>query len=662
MATREEIEQQVWQYLRGKGLPEVSVAGAMGNIDAESDFDPNQIEAGNSIGFGLVQWSFERRTKLERYGTDIQHQVNFLYAELTGEIGDTGASKEWINKSGHKTLDDFIKGNGTPSELADAFCWGFERPAVATAHLERRQSSAEKYFQKFTGTAGASVGDATSSNSVDMFTIESTNYAIVEGSEQWGDTLFGRRYRIIISDDDGNAIDVSQLRCTFNINKNIQMKPNSSEVTIYNLNPNTEKSIMSSATRITVEAGYEGSQFGLIFDGDILQTIRYKEDGTTYALVVVALDGDRAINFDIANYSILKGQTSRDIIDHIVNNADNPVTLGSISDSFNDQPLSRGKVMFGKSSDYLRQLSKSKECKFYVDNGEVNLISLEDLPEDEIFDLGPDSGLIGTPEQSDYGVNGKCLINPQIKINSLIHIDNSLVRAKKFELGTSNTVPTESNTSSPSVNVSGVRGKIIAEAKKICDDPNVEYSQPNRKQTINGITYWDCSSFVQHCYEVAGLTVRDITWNQYAEVQESGQFVSQADAKPGDMVFWGKGQACHHIAIYAGNGDCYAARGRDGKAPQDMVAYHQLYGSPEFGRPKVLIDADNGVAPSSPSATSTSASSGSDTINSGIRALDQDGIYRVISITYSGDTRGNDFYMNFGTISQVGGSIPMTYN
>ena len=660
MATREDIEKQTWSFLRGKGLPEKSCAAVMGNIEAESEFNPSLVEAGNGIGFGICQWSFERRTKLERYGTDITHQLNFMWAELTGEVGDTGASKEWINMSGCKTLDDFMNGNGEIAELTQAMCYCWERPNRALAHLERRQSSAQTYFQKFTGTC-PSVGDSTSSNSVDMFQIESTNYAVVEGSEQWGDVLFGRRYRITVSDDDGNAFDLSQLRCTFSINKNIQMKPNSSEITVYNLNTQTENSIMESATRVTVEAGYEGSQFGLIFDGDILQTIRYKEDGTTFALLIVALDGDRAINYDIANYSILKGQTQRAVIDHIVNNADNPISLGSISDSFDNQPLSRGKVMFGKSSDYLRQLAKSKDCKFYVDNGEINLISLEDLPEDEIFDLAPDSGLIGTPEQSDYGVNGKCLINPQIKINSLIHIDNSLVRAKKFELGTNQSVPTESNSSS-GVTTSGVRGKIIAEAKKICDDPNVEYSQDYRKQTINGITYWDCSSFVQHCYEVAGLTVRDITWNQYAEVQESGQFVSQADAKPGDMVFWGKGQACHHIAIYAGNGDCYAARGRDGKAPVDQVAYHQLYGEPEFGRPKVLIDADNGVTSNVPSSTSNTTSDASDTVNSSIRALDKDGIYRVISITYSGDTRGNDWYMSFNTIDQAGGSIPSTYS
>lgn len=41
-----------------------------------------------------------------------------------------------------------------------------------------------------------------------------------------------------------------------------------------------------------------------------------------------------------------------------------------------------------------------------------------------------------------------------------------------------------------------------------------------------------------------------------------------------------------------------------------------------------------------------------------IRELDKDGIYRVIKLVYSGDTMGNDWYMNFETVSQIGGAIP----
>jgi hypothetical protein len=149
--TREEIEQATWDYLRSQGLPELSTAATMGNIEAESDFDPNLIEAGNGIGLGLCQWSFGRRTQLEAYGTDLQHQYRFLWAELSGNIGDTGADFQWTNNSNYLSHEQFMNGQGSLNELTSAFCFCWERPNADLAHLARRQESANTYYNRFTG-------------------------------------------------------------------------------------------------------------------------------------------------------------------------------------------------------------------------------------------------------------------------------------------------------------------------------------------------------------------------------------------------------------------------------------------------------------------------------------------------------------------------------
>jgi hypothetical protein len=47
--------------------------------------------------------------------------------------------------------------------------------------------------------------------------------------------LYLRRYRVIVG-----GVDASKLRCTFYIEKNIAETPNYSEVTVYNLSPETE--------------------------------------------------------------------------------------------------------------------------------------------------------------------------------------------------------------------------------------------------------------------------------------------------------------------------------------------------------------------------------------------------------------------------------------
>lgn len=499
-------------------------------------------------------------------------------------------------------------------------------------------------------------GDSANSQS-DALSIQATNYQIIKDSEKYGDVLFGRRYRITVSDEGGTAIDVSQLRCTFNIIKTIQMEPNLAEISIYNLNANTENSITINGKRITVEAGYEGSQFGLIFDGDILQTIRERENGTTFKLTIIALDSDRAINFNIANYSIVRGQTARSIVDYVANKAQYPINLGSISEKLEGQKLTRGKVMFGKASDYIRQIAKTYDLQHFTDDGTLNLISLEELPEGEIFELSPKSGLIGTPEQTDYGISGKCLLNPQIKLNSLIHIDNSLVRAKKISINGSNVAPNGGVAVENSNNLSNARNAIIAEAKRLCDDPNIRYSQELRGQTVNGLTYYDCSAFTEHCYKVAGLYINPTSQLQWAQVKAKGMtIVDISAALPGDIVFWFDGNGeCYHVAIYGGNNDIYAARSSD-KSDDEQVSYGAIYGNYKIGRPDCLISADGGEFPSANSNTN-STNSASDTSQTLFRSLDKDGIYRVIKITYTGDTRGQDWYLNFETIDQLGGAI-----
>ncbi|EKQ56263.1 MULTISPECIES: glucosaminidase domain-containing protein [unclassified Clostridium] len=516
--------------------------------------------------------------------------------------------------------------------------------------------NANNLIQYDTGTYTG--GDSANSNS-DTITVEATNYQVVANSEKTGDVFFGRRYRITVSDDNGNALDVSDLHCTFNIVKTIQMEPNSSEITIYNLNVQTENAIMMTGKRVTVEAGYEGTQFGLIFDGDILQTIREREDGTTCSLTIIALDSDRAINFEIVNFSIARGQTARSIIDHIANKASNPIPLGSISDKLKGQTFTRGKVVFGKASDYIRQIAKSYDLHCYMDDGTLNLISMDELPEGEIFELSPTSGLIGTPTQTDYGISGQCLLNPQIKLNSLIHIDNSLVRAKRVDVTGSNSMPATTSTNDSNIpSVNNVRSSILKEAKKLADDPNVHYSEKLRGQTVDGITYYDCSAFTQHCYSVAGLEINPTSETQYAQCQAKGLTNISLDAAiPGDLVFWFHGDDAYHVAIYAGNNSIYAAS-TDQKPADDQVLYESLYGQYVICRPESLIKADGGELPSANNNTDNSG----DTSQSLFRSLDKDGIYRVIKITYEGDTRGNDWYVNFETIDQLGGAIAAVSN
>lgn len=230
-------------------------------------------------------------------------------------------------------------------------------------------------------------------------------------------------------------MDVSELRCKFKIEKSMTENPNLSDVTIYNLSAKTENTIITSGHDIVVEAGYEGEQYGMIFSGNVVQPIRSKEDGVTYVLQLISQDGDKFLNGGIINASFRKGQTQRSITNELTGKASNPIQTGAISDNLDNVKLARGKVVFGLSRDYLRQISRSQDAVFYVNDGVVNIVKATDLPVGQMLHLGPDSGLIGAPEQTENGIKAKSLLNPRINLNTFVHIDNSIVRMQKVQSG-----------------------------------------------------------------------------------------------------------------------------------------------------------------------------------------------------------------------------------
>lgn len=170
--TTQEIQQYVYDFLHTKGLPHISICAVMGNITAESGFDPNIVEHGNNIGFGLCQWSFSRREQLEVYGVTLAHQCEFLWSELTGEnTATTGAIYQWISNPADSvdngegfsfSNDDFRSGNGTIETLTKAFCYCWERPAFATNHLsETRIPSAINFYNTMSYGGGGGVNPPT---------------------------------------------------------------------------------------------------------------------------------------------------------------------------------------------------------------------------------------------------------------------------------------------------------------------------------------------------------------------------------------------------------------------------------------------------------------------------------------------------------------------
>ncbi|SFE43312.1 hypothetical protein SAMN04487969_102494 [Paenibacillus algorifonticola] len=435
---------QEQQNIKNIGVSEAQLQGVdlnivLATLEAETSFRNILGDSGNALGPGQV-WSkwhnadfiyIANRMRLN-WPTTLEDRQKFV---LSNNQFATAVAVRVIGKIWNSARKDFRR-----------FSLAYVGPKIPDSDYNRRYNIWLKYqgtgslevnASPGAGDVSLTLGNTLNAGNQEINSIDfpPTNFGVVAGSERTGNVLYGRRYRVLVSSPSGVALDVSQLRCTFRIKKTINQSPNFSEIVIYNLNAATENAIIQEGNRVIIEAGYEGNQYGLLFDGDVVQTIRDKEDSVTYRLTLYALDGDRGYNQGFINFSLTKGQSQREVVESVVKNSTVSTQLNSISDDLSKQKLTRGKVMFGMMKDYLRQLSQTSEASFYLEDGKVNIVKMSDLPEGEVISLTPDSGLIGTPQQADLGITFRCLLNPSIKISGMVHLDSSLIRAQVFQLG-----------------------------------------------------------------------------------------------------------------------------------------------------------------------------------------------------------------------------------
>lgn len=144
------ITDKVWNYLRTAGVDPVQTAGIMGNMYAESGFDPEAVEHGSGIGLGLCQWSYGRREALENFASsqgkspgDLEVQLDYFMTEY-----NSGSFNSY-----YTGLDNYamFTSASTPEDAAYYFMWGWERPSVEAGEssLLKRQTAAKTYYDSY---------------------------------------------------------------------------------------------------------------------------------------------------------------------------------------------------------------------------------------------------------------------------------------------------------------------------------------------------------------------------------------------------------------------------------------------------------------------------------------------------------------------------------
>lgn len=235
--TGETNQEKAWNYFAARGLTPVAAAGTMGNIQAESGFRASAVES-NGVGLGIIQWSYDRRTKLEaaasaaginlsdndaallfqlnylwdgEYGSMIwQEQVN---AETTVE-GDTTIASFWAPFSNNRAESQ--AGNGSTMVFHALIERSGDVPTEAdriSGHgvLTHRIDNANKFLEEFGG--GAAGGGGSCSVSAGGLTFDQAVEVAKKLVDNWN-TIYCGDTAVTTGGNPGGYCDWTEGYCT----------------------------------------------------------------------------------------------------------------------------------------------------------------------------------------------------------------------------------------------------------------------------------------------------------------------------------------------------------------------------------------------------------------------------------------------------------------
>lgn len=264
-----------------------------------------------------------------------------------------------------------------------------------------------------------------------------------------------RHFELQLVDSDGNGLDFGEFKVNFTVNWfNISSETKLGTFKIYNLAQETVNKIMGEEfKKIRVIAGYDGiaavvdesqvsiarnvdpeqlsqtdgRNYGLLFEGDIRYALTGNENQVDSYVLIQAADSDRAFSQSFTSYTLSAGYTVADIDRVLMKDFARYGVLPGRTPVYPPTVFPRGRVLFGMTRDLMDNVARQCGATWMMVDGKREMVAHDEVVHEAII-LNTATGLIGTPQQTiGHGINVRALINPNIRINGLIQLDQALI-------------------------------------------------------------------------------------------------------------------------------------------------------------------------------------------------------------------------------------------
>ncbi|WP_312058784.1 hypothetical protein [Pantoea septica] len=264
-----------------------------------------------------------------------------------------------------------------------------------------------------------------------------------------------RHFELQLVDEQGKGIELSDFRVTFNIDWfNISSASRIGTFKIYNLSAPTINRITGAEfTRIRVIAGYDGiapdvsasdvgverdvaeadvgqgrgQNWGMIFSGEIRYTVTGKDSPIDSYVLIQAADTDQAFATSISVQTLAAGYTAADLNCVLMKDFSVHGATEGLTPEMPPTVFPRGRVVFGMTRHLMDNVAEQCDATWQFVDGQRVMVKKNEVVHDAIV-LNSATGLIGMPQQTiGNGVNVRALINPNIRVNGLIQLDQASV-------------------------------------------------------------------------------------------------------------------------------------------------------------------------------------------------------------------------------------------
>jgi hypothetical protein len=215
------------------------------------------------------------------------------------------------------------------------------------------------------------------------------------------------------------------LRMQFEVIKTLRSKLNTALIRVYNLSPDNVGKIKGEFQDVLLKAGYEGAVSDL-FRGQIRHVSTYR-DGNDWITEIDAADGDRDATTATVNITLAAGTTTTQAIQKITA-AFKTTTVGHIV--VKERTRLRGRVLCGLATDHLDSFAIDNDAHWSFQDGRLDIVRADSTLPTEAIVITAATGMLGAPEVDDKGIAVECLLNPRIRCNGKIQIDNAAVKLK----------------------------------------------------------------------------------------------------------------------------------------------------------------------------------------------------------------------------------------